>query len=104
MNLFDLTGKKSVVTGGSRGLGRGIAEGLHEAGAEVVIIGSSDEVFTTAEEMNKTGSKVYAVKGDLGDRGQITDIFNQAIGILGTVDILVNNAGIQSLHKSEEFP
>ena len=48
MELFDLTGKKAIVTGGSRGLGRGAAEGLLEAGAEVVLIGSSEAVHTTA--------------------------------------------------------
>ena len=42
MNLFDLTGKKAIVTGGTRGLGYGMAEGLIEAGAEVVIFGSSE--------------------------------------------------------------
>ena len=45
MNLFDLTGKKAIVTGASGGLGRGIAEGLHQVGAEVVIIDITDNVF-----------------------------------------------------------
>ena len=44
MKLFDLTGRKAIVTGGTRGLGYGMAEGLMEAGAEVVIVGSSDKV------------------------------------------------------------
>ena len=46
MNLFDLTGKKAIVTGGTRGLGYGMAEGLMEAGAEVVIFGSSEHSFS----------------------------------------------------------
>jgi 2-deoxy-D-gluconate 3-dehydrogenase len=104
MKLFDLTGKKAIVTGASRGLGRGIAEGLHEAGAEVAIFGRSEETFATAEEMSKTGAKIYAVRGDLSDREQIPDLFNQAVETLGTIDILVNNAGIQKIYKSEEFP
>ena len=44
-NIFDVTGKKAIVTGGTRGLGYGMAEGLLEAGAEVVIVGTSDKVF-----------------------------------------------------------
>ena len=48
MKLFDLTGRKAIVTGGTRGLGYGMAEGLMEAGAEVVIVGSSDKVQEVA--------------------------------------------------------
>ena len=48
--LFDITGRKAIVTGGTRGLGHGMAEGLMEAGCEVVIIGSSARVHTAAEE------------------------------------------------------
>jgi len=104
MNLFDLTGKKAIVTGASRGLGRGLAEGLHDAGAEVAILDISDEVFETAEKMSNKGAKVHAIKGDLSDRTQIPDLFNQSVKALGTIDILVNNAGIQRVYKSEEFP
>ena len=49
--LFDLSGKRALVTGGGRGLGRGMAEGLAEAGAKVVILGSSGAVMKAAEEM-----------------------------------------------------
>ena len=48
MNLFDLSAKKAIVTGGTRGLGHGMAEGLLEAGAAVVIIGTSKTVYTAA--------------------------------------------------------
>lgn len=60
---FDLTGKTAIVTGGGRGLGKGIAEGLCEAGASVVIIGSSDSVIHTAKEFTDKGFITYAVKG-----------------------------------------
>ena len=105
LNMFDLTGKKAIVTGGGRGLGKGMAEGLCQAGAEVVIIGSSDSVFKTAAEFSKKGYKSFAVKGDLSDEKNIQVIFEQSISYLnGKVDILINNAGVQSRHKCEEFP
>jgi 2-deoxy-D-gluconate 3-dehydrogenase len=104
MKLFDLSGKKAIVTGASRGLGRGMAEGLHEAGAEVAIIDVLDDVYGTVKEIGKDGPKVHAVKGDLGNREQLVIAFNEALGKLGTIDILVNNAGIQRVYEAEEFP
>ena len=49
MKLFDLTGRKAIVTGATRGLGRGMAEGLMEAGCEVVVVGSSASALSVAE-------------------------------------------------------
>lgn len=55
MNCFDLTGKKALVTGGTRGLGRGMAEGLMEAGAEVVICGTNAHVNAVCQEFREKG-------------------------------------------------
>ena len=66
MNLFDISGKKAIVTGGTRGLGRGMAEGLLEAGCEVVIVGSSDKAVQVADEFKAKGYACSAVKADLG--------------------------------------
>lgn len=105
LNLFNLTGKNAIVTGGGRGLGKGIAEGLCEAGAQVVLIGSSDNVFHTAEKFKQQGFLVHAVKGDLSNKYNIPLIFNEALNKLdGKIDILINNAGVQRRHKCEEFP
>ncbi len=93
MNLFDLTGKKAIVTGAARGLSRGMAEGLHDAGAEVVILDILDEGAETAKEMSKTGAPVHFIKADLLDREQVVEKFNEALGILGTLDIIINGAG-----------
>ena len=105
LNTFDLTGKTAIVTGGGRGLGKGIAEGLCEAGASVVIIGSSNSVINTAKEFTDKGFIAYAIKGDLSNKELIPTIVNEALSKLnGKIDILINNAGIQRRHKCEEFP
>lgn len=105
MNLFDLTGKTAIVTGGNRGLGRGIAEGLCEAGARVVIFASGDSVYTAADEMKAKGFDVTGIKCDLSKTESIEEGFNKALEVFdGNLDILVNNAGIQRRHKCEEFP
>ena len=66
MSIFDLTGKKAIVTGGSRGLGHGMAEGLMEAGCEVVIIGTRESIKDRAAEFNQKGLKCTGVQADLG--------------------------------------
>ena len=104
MNLFDLTGKKAIVTGGTRGLGYGMAEGLIEAGAEVVIFGSSERVHDVAAGLCHKGLKCHGIAVDLGDSSARAAAFDEAVKCLGGLDILVNCAGIQRRHKSEEFP
>ncbi|MBS1483911.1 MAG: SDR family NAD(P)-dependent oxidoreductase, partial [Clostridium sp.] len=66
MNLFDLTGRKAIVTGGTRGLGHGMAEGLMEAGAEVVIFGSSEKVHDVDTQFCDRGFKCHGIAVDLG--------------------------------------
>lgn len=105
MNIFSLENKTAIVTGGNRGLGRGIAKGLAEAGAKVVIMASSDSVNIAADEMCAEGLAVFPVKCDLSNETNIKNGFSQALDLLGgKLNILVNNAGIQRRSKCEEFP
>ena len=105
MNLFDLTGRKAIVTGGTRGLGHGMAEGLMEAGAEVVIYGTSEKVLDVADEFSKRGFKCHGVSVNLGNPEDLEEAFKKSLDLLGgQIDILVNAAGIQRRHSSEEFP
>lgn len=105
MNHFDLTGKKALVTGGSRGLGKAMAEGLLEAGAETAIVGSSEKTITAAEELNAaTGVRAIPLQTDLSDREQLKETFAEAVSKLGGLDILIVNHGIQRRAPSEEFP
>ncbi|MCI8623095.1 MAG: glucose 1-dehydrogenase [Provencibacterium sp.] len=104
MDLFDLKGQRAIVTGASRGLGKGMAEGLLRAGCRVVLVGSSEKTEEAAAAFRAEGLDAYAVQGNLGDRGDLQDIFEKAMAWLGGIDILVNSAGVQRRHPPEEFP
>ncbi|MFH1538935.1 MAG: SDR family NAD(P)-dependent oxidoreductase [bacterium] len=103
-DMFDLSGKKALVTGASYGLGRAMAEALVEAGAEVGMIASSDKLENAVSELCAPGRKVSGIRADLGDRDERRSAFEKFVIDFGTIDILVNGAGIQRRHKAEEFP
>ena len=105
MNRFDIKGKKAIVTGGTRGLGHGMAEGLLEEGCEVVIVGSSEGVHRVAEEFRSRGFACHGFQADLGSREQTLACFRSCMELLGgDLDILVNAHGIQRRHQPEDFP
>ncbi len=101
-----MKGQKAIVTGGSRGLGKGVVDGfLDPGGVEVVILAQSAKTPEIAEEYRKKGLLCHGVSVDLSNRGERRKGFDQALEMLGgSLDILVNAAGIQRRHKSEEFP
>jgi 2-deoxy-D-gluconate 3-dehydrogenase len=105
-NMFDITGRKAIVTGGTRGLGYGMAEGLLEAGCEVCIVGSSDKSVAKAlAEFESKGLHASGVAGNLGVREEVYQVFHEALCKLGgDLDILVVAHGIQRRHSAEEFP
>lgn len=104
-NLFDIQGKKAIVTGGTRGLGYGMAEGLMEAGAEVCIVGTSDKVFDVAKQFCDRGFNCHGVKADLSVRENTFKCFDDCLEALGgDLDILVTAHGIQRRHSAEVFP
>ena len=105
MNLFDIKGKKALVTGATRGLGYGMAEGLMEAGCEVAIAGTSDKVFDVAKNFCDRGFKCYGVKGNFEKREEVYKVFQEALEKLGgDLDILVTAHGIQRRYSAEVFP
>jgi 2-deoxy-D-gluconate 3-dehydrogenase len=105
MDLFDITGKKALVTGATRGLGYGMAEGLMEAGCEVAIAGTSDKVFDVAKSFCDRGFKCYGVKGNFEKREEVYKVFQEALEKLGgDLDILVTAHGIQRRYSAEVFP
>jgi NAD(P)-dependent dehydrogenase (short-subunit alcohol dehydrogenase family) len=92
--LFDLTGRVAIVTGGSAGLGRQMAEGLGEMGANLVLCARKKErCLQTAEELQKLGVKVLALGCDVKEPGSIREVVETTAKQFGRIDILVNNAG-----------
>lgn len=101
---FDITGYKAIVTGGTRGLGHGVAEGFLEAGAKVVIFGTSAKVEAVSEDFCAKGYDCMGLKVDIGNREQRQAGFKKAVELLGGLDIIVNAAGIQRRFPCEQFP
>jgi 3-oxoacyl-[acyl-carrier protein] reductase len=90
--MFDLTGKKALVTGATGGIGEGIARAFHKAGAEVAISGR--QVAKLEALAAELGERVHVVPCDLADKESVTKLIDAASAKLGRVDILVNNAGL----------
>lgn len=104
-NLFDLTGRKAIVTGAGQGMGRSMAEALLSAGATVAFIGRGPNVEATCKELDPTGKKAIPFLADLSDRQELNRVFAKVMDTFeGHLDILVNNAGIQRRHPPEDFP
>lgn len=90
-----LTGKIAIVTGGNRGIGRGIALALAEAGADVVLAARDlEKSRQVAEAIQSLGRRALALAVDVGDSSQTRAMVEQTVSVLGGLDILVNNAGI----------
>ena len=103
--MFDLTGKKAIVTGAGQGMGRSMAQALIGAGATVALIGRGQNVVETCREIDPTGKAALPFLADLSQREQIHRVFDEVMDAFGgELDILVNNAGIQRRHMPEDFP
>ena len=100
--LFSVAGQNVVVTGGSRGIGRAIAEGFAARGANVLICSRSQESVETAlKEMNDAGLKADGVACDVSDEQQILTTVQTAVSRLGHIDTLVNVAGVNRRKRAE---
>jgi NAD(P)-dependent dehydrogenase (short-subunit alcohol dehydrogenase family) len=95
VNVFDVTGKVALVTGGSKGLGKAMARGLAEAGADVVISSRHENELRPAlqEVLRGTGRRGRYVVADMTRRDDVARLARTAVEQMGRVDIVVNNAG-----------
>jgi len=102
--LFDLSGRTALVTGGGRGIGLAIAQGLAEHGADIAIMARTKEQLDAAEQQIRTdaGKKVWTFPFDLEDIGQIEALFESVVSETKGVDILVNCAGLTIRGPAED--
>lgn len=104
--LFDLCGRRAIVSGGAGELGLALVEALHRCGAEVVILDASAETAATAataERLHEAGRPVHGIQVDLADRSQAGRAVDEAVDRMGGLDILVNAAGIQRRSAAIDF-
>jgi gluconate 5-dehydrogenase len=103
--LFDLTGKRALVTGSSQGIGLAIAQGLAEHGAEVVLNGrDAGKLAMAAAKLEASGHKVSVAGFDVTVASEVNEGVAAIEKSAGAIDILVNNAGMQFRSPLEEFP
>lgn len=104
-DLFSLNNKHILITGSTRGIGRLLAQGVAEHGAEVIINGTNQEkAQQVADELNAQGFKAYAVAFDVTDSQAVQQAIDHIEKDIGPIDVLINNAGIQRRHPFCEFP
>ena len=106
MKLFDLTGKTAIVTGGGKGIGRQMAQGLAEAGANVVLCArQADRCEQAAAELaEQFGVKALGLGCDVRDPEQVQAVVARTVTDFGAVDVLVNNAGVVWGATPEDMP
>jgi gluconate 5-dehydrogenase len=103
--LFDLSGRVAIVTGGSRGLGQEMAEGLAEAGAALMLCARREEwLLPTVEEFRSRGFKVEGMLCDVANAEQVQAVVDATVATYGRVDILINNAGVSWGERPETMP
>ncbi|GAK72977.1 putative oxidoreductase [Agrobacterium rubi TR3 = NBRC 13261] len=102
--IFDLKGRKAIVTGGSRGIGKALAEALAAHGADVAIVvrSSMDRAEVLVNELKATGVDSFAIQADVSDEADVQRMTDAVIARWGRIDILVNNAGIVLPAAAEE--
>ena len=103
--LFDLTGRTAIVSGGGSGIGRQMATGLAEAGANLVLCARKPErCEEAAAELEQSGVRAIGMRCDVRDAAEIQAVVDRTKAELGSVDILVNNAGTSWGAPAEDHP
>ncbi|ANB15732.1 Sps19p [Sugiyamaella lignohabitans] len=103
-SLFSLKNKNAIITGGTRGIGASIAEGLAGAGAHVILLQRDLSNTTTADRIKKAGGQATIIECDLGVNSQVNNVVPKVLKIVDHIDILINCGGIQRRFPAEDFP
>ena len=104
MNMFDLSQKVAIVTGGNQGIGLAISRGLATAGATIVIANRrAAEGEKAAESLRKEGLNAVAIPSDVTSKSSVEALVAKVISDFGTIDILVNNAGVMVRKPVEDI-
>jgi gluconate 5-dehydrogenase len=105
LDIFNLTGRRALVSGSSQGIGYGLAEGLAKAGASVVLNGRDKTKLDDAVKALKAqGYDVAGSAFDVTDKADVTKAVDQIESTIGPIDILINNAGMQFRTPLEDYP
>jgi len=105
LSAFSLEGETAIVTGGGQGLGREMALGLAEAGADVVVLQRHLEVAEkTAEDIRGLGRKSLALRVDVSNPADVKEMVKIVKEKFKKIDILINNAGVAGWVRAEEMP
>ena len=104
MDLFDLSDKVAIVTGGNGGIGLGMVRGLANAGATIAVVGRNAEKSQAAvAEIEALGARAKAVTADVTDAKAVAAMVEEVVATLGGIDILVNNAGTNIRKRPEDL-
>ena len=104
LKLFDLKGKTALITGSSQGIGYALAEGLAEAGCDIILNGRNIEKLRKSAELVNTKQEIYQLCFDVTDYEQIKQSIDKFEKEIRPIDILINNAGMQFRTPLEDFP
>ncbi len=104
LKLFDLTGKTALITGSSQGIGYALAEGLAEAGCDIILNGRNIEKLRKSAELVNTKQEIYQLCFDVTNYEQIKLSIDKFEKEISPIDILINNAGMQFRTALEDFP
>ena len=104
IELFNLKGKKALITGSSQGIGYALARGLSDAGAEIVLNGRNKEKLNNAAKSLNSSHRIYQLCFDVTDQKETKNKIDDFEEEFGSIDILINNAGMQFRSPLEDFP
>ena len=102
--LFNLKGKKTLITGSSQGIGYALAKGLDAAGAEIILNGRNKDKLDQAAKSLTPKHNLYQISFDVTDQNETNKAINKFENEIGPIEILINNAGMQYRTPLEDFP